>query len=74
MSVLEAGCKFYVQSTQRPQKGHPALELVITKSPRAWLLLSKWEGLSSLGYTENKCMAGKKKNPSLELSLSSLTG
>lgn len=42
-----------------PQKGHPALELVITKSPRAWLLLSKWEGLSSLGYSENKCMAKK---------------
>lgn len=60
MSVLEAGCKFYVQSTQRPQKGHPVLESVMTKSPRAWLLLSEWEGLSSLGYTENKRMAEKK--------------
>lgn len=44
-----------------------ALELVITKSPQAWLLCSKREGLSSLSYTENKCMA-EKKNPAPELS------
>lgn len=61
---LRGGYKFYGQSTRITQKEHPALELVITTSPWAWLLCSKWEGLSSLSYTEKTNVWQKKKSSS----------